>query len=182
MTRYFGSVFCALCLFISTHGQDLVDYKIADSGCRVKLQCDSVEFTPIEFEDNHGYLSDECIFDNNEGSGVVYMKFWRPLGLLDDPYGPLILLLDNLKYNFNIVSANGYSKVFIEQPGKRQIYAMRDDWVDKEGTIFKVKGYTNGNHTGIMYYYHPPVDNPFDFMEEDEEILKFLDGFTLPVF
>jgi hypothetical protein len=173
--------FFFICIWFSTAtGQGTVQYKIADTGCKVYLYCDSVEFTPIEYEDNKGYLSDECL-NEGEGSGVVYMKLWKPLGLLDDPYELLTSFMENVKSNFDIVSGSGPQKTYVEQTGSKHVYAIRDKWKDQEGDEFQVKGWTDGNHTAVMFYYHPPADNPFDFMEEDAEIERFLDGFRFPI-
>jgi len=104
--------------------------------------------------------------------GIICVKLLNTVADLQMAEDLLIAYMDFLKQSFEITSTAGYGKGH-RLNNNESTRGIIDYWKDKENNNWKVKGWTDGKHIGVLYAYTNKA-------LPEQKVNVFLDGFRLP--
>ena len=170
--KYWFILSLVLTYTVNASGQSMKKYPISGSGCFAYMFCEPGEFEKTYSEDSSVVFTGECNEDSLT-SGIICVKLRETVAAGDDAENLLISYLDYLKTIFEISSSAGYGKGHTLD-GKLEARGVIDYWKNKEGSEWKVKGWTDGKFISVLYVMAKGELN------ETTKMDVFLNGFRFP--
>lgn len=170
-TRIILPLFALVLIALSSSGQSLKRYHIADSGCSLGSYCAPKYKTDFS-EDSSTVYTGECT-SGNVTYGVICIKLLNQIDNLVMAEDMMMSYLEYLKLNFEIKKTAGFEKNLLLNDD-RETRGVMEYWEDASGDKWKIKSWTEGKYIGFMYAYSTKP------LPEDK-VNAFLDGFRFPV-
>lgn len=159
-----------LLISCTTFSQNLKKYPVSKSGCSYYNYCDA-KFDASKSQDSSDIYTGECAV-SDVTYGIICVKLLNTVADLQMAEDLLIAYMDFLKQSFEITSTAGYGKGH-RLNNNESTRGIIDYWKDKENNNWKVKGWTDGKHIGVLYAYTNKT-------LPEQKVNVFLDGFRLP--
>lgn len=159
-----------LLISCTTFSQSLKKYPVSKSGCSYYNYCDA-KFDTSKSQDSSDIYTGECAV-SDVTYGIICVKLLNTVADLQMAEDLLIAYMDFLKQSFEITSTAGYGKGH-RLNNNESTRGIIDYWKDKENNNWKVKGWTDGKHIGVLYAYTNKA-------LPEQKVNVFLDGFRLP--
>lgn len=170
--KFFFLPLIFLFYMLGTSGQSIKKYPIGSSGCSAYMFCNPEEFERTFSEDSSAVYTGECEADSLV-YGIICVKLNEAVAAGNDAEDLMISYLDYLKSIMRITTAAGYGKGHTLS-GKPDARGVIDYWKNKEGSDWKIKGWTDGKFISVLYV------TAKGKLNETEKINVFLNGFRFP--
>lgn len=136
--------------FSFIYGQPLKKYAIGSTGCAVYSYCEPV-FGITYSGDSAKVYTSEC-GNNDTWYIVICIELKQTLTPVSKAETALINYVNNLKTQFKVISATGYSRG-LNLKGMDNTRGIMEYWKDNEQFNWKIKGWTDGRFITVLLAY-----------------------------